>query len=213
MLFQRDRPDQGKTAAAQIGEYRHTKRQVLTVCRFVYRMKKKGGREEMKYEKLSIRALYCMYVAGILVCAVSLAVIGAVNYFWIFPENIGIGKAISVILIVLLLLDTLISPYFRYHRYRYSINEECIDIREGYLFVKRNIVPIERLHKLKTAKGPIDQLFKVEKVVVTTGGGDVTISFLEEERAEQIAESLRRRINEIAAEQKEKDRSGEGRKI
>lgn len=167
----------------------------------------------MKYEKLSIRALYCMYVAGILVCAVSLAVIGAVNYFWIFPENIGIGKAISVILIVLLLLDTLISPYFRYHRYRYSINEECIDIREGYLFVKRNIVPIERLHKLKTAKGPIDQLFKVEKVVVTTGGGDVTISFLEEDRAEQIAESLRKRINEIVAEQKEKDRSGEGRKI
>ncbi|MEJ8734295.1 PH domain-containing protein [Mediterraneibacter sp. ICN-202921] len=165
----------------------------------------------MQYEKLSIRALYCMYVAGILVCAVSLAVIGAVNYFWIFPENIGVGKVISVILIVLLLLDTLISPYFRYHRYRYSINEECIDIREGYLFVKRNIVPIERLHKLKTAKGPIDQLFKVEKVVVTTGGGDVTISFLEEKRAEQIAESLRRRINEIAAEQKEKDRSDEER--
>lgn len=193
------------------GEYRHTKRQILAVCRFVYRIKKKGGREEMQYEKLSIRALYCMYVAGILVCAVSLAVIGAVNYFWIFPENIGVGKVISVILIVLLLLDTLISPYFRYHRYRYSINEECIDIREGYLFVKRNIVPIERLHKLKTAKGPIDQLFKVEKVVVTTGGGDVTISFLEEKRAEQIAESLRRRINEIAAEQKEKDRSDEER--
>ncbi|MCU6748474.1 PH domain-containing protein [Faecalicatena acetigenes] len=193
------------------GEYRHTKRQILAVCRFVYRIKKKGGREEMKYEKLSIRALYCMYVAGILVCAVSLVVIGAVNYFWIFPENIRIGKAISVLLIVLLLLDTLISPYFRYHRYRYSINEECIDIREGYLFIKRNIVPIERLHKLKTVKGPIDQLFKVEKVVVTTGGGDVTISFLEEKRAEQIAESLRRRINEIAAEQKEKDRSDEGR--
>ncbi|WP_270395564.1 PH domain-containing protein [Mediterraneibacter massiliensis] len=193
------------------GEYRHTKRQILAVCRFVYRIKKKGGREEMQYEKLSIRALYCMYVAGILVCAVSLVVIGAVNYFWIFPENIRIGKAISVLLIVLLLLDTLISPYFRYHRYRYSINEECIDIREGYLFIKRNIVPIERLHKLKTVKGPIDQLFKVEKVVVTTGGGDVTISFLEEKRAEQIAESLRRRINEIAAEQKEKDRSDEGR--
>lgn len=193
------------------GEYRHTKRPILAVCRFVYRIKKKGGREEMQYEKLSIRALYCMYVAGILVCAVSLVVIGAVNYFWIFPENIRIGKAISVLLIVLLLLDTLISPYFRYHRYRYSINEECIDIREGYLFIKRNIVPIERLHKLKTVKGPIDQLFKVEKVVVTTGGGDVTISFLEEKRAEQIAESLRRRINEIAAEQKEKDRSDEGR--
>ena len=72
-----------------------------------------------------------MYVAGYSYSAVSLVVIGAVNYFWIFPENIRIGKAISVLLIVLLLLDTLIKPYFRYHRYRYSINEECIDIRKA----------------------------------------------------------------------------------
>ena len=48
-------------------------------------------------------------------------------------------------------------------------------------------------------------MFKVAKVVVTTGGGDVTIAFLEEERAEQIAESLRRRINEMVIEQKESD--------
>ena len=64
----------------------------------------------------------------------------------------------------------------------------------------------ERLHKLQTKKGPVDQVFGVAKVVVTTGGGDVTLEFLEEERAEQIAETLRRRINEIAAGQ----RAGEG---
>ena len=115
----------------------------------------------------------------------------SVTVFWLWP-----------VLAALILLDVLVSPYFRYHRYRYSINDECIDIVEGYLFVKRNIVPIERLHKLQTAKGPFDQFFKVAKVVVTTGGGDVTISFLEEEKAEQIADSLRRRINEIVTEQR-----------
>ncbi len=102
------------------------------------------------------------------------------------------------------------EPYFRYHRYRYSINEECIDIKEGYLFVKRNIVPIERLHKLQTLKGPIDQMFKVAKVVVTTAGGDVTIRFLEEEKAEQIAENLRGRINEIVVSQREEDGEEDG---
>ena len=99
-------------------------------------------------------------------------------------------------LLILIGIDALISPVFRYHRYRYSINEECIDIQEGNVFVKRHNVAIERLHKLETAKGPIDQIFKVAKVVVTTAGGDVTISFLDEKKAEQIAESLRRRINE-----------------
>ncbi len=116
-----------------------------------------------------------------------------------------------LILAALTLLDVLVSPYFRYHRYRYSINEECIDVIEGYLFVKRNIVPIERLHKLQTKKGPIDQMFKVAKMVVTTGGGDVTLSFLEEEKAEQLAESLQKRINEIAADQRKQQREDYGR--
>lgn len=155
------------------------------------------------YEKLPRRALHCMYTADIVTGVIFLAVIGAVNYFWLLPEHITAGSWISLALAVLILMDVLISPYFRYHRYRYSINEECIDVVEGYIFVKRNIVPIERLHKLQTKKGPIDQIFKVEKVIVTTGGGDVTLSFLEEEKAEQIAESLRRRINEIAAGQRE----------
>lgn len=154
------------------------------------------------YEKLSKRALYCMYTSGIVTGAVLLVIIGAVNWFWLVPKGIAVGQWISAGLSALILLDVAVSPYFRYHRYRYSINEECIDIVEGYLFVQRNIVPIERLHKLQIAKGPFDQFFKVAKVVVTTGGGDVTISFLEEEKAEQIADSLRRRINEIVTEQR-----------
>jgi membrane protein YdbS with pleckstrin-like domain len=165
----------------------------------------KREKDNIRYEKLPKCALHCMYAADIVTGLIILAVIGAVNYFWLFPKQIETGKWISLALVILLLLEVLISPYFRYHRYRYSINDECIDIIEGYLFVKRNIVPIERLHKLQTAKGPIDQIFGVEKVIVTTGGGDVTISFLEEERAEQIAEGLRRRINEIVKEQRAED--------
>lgn len=163
------------------------------------------------YEKLSKRALYCMYVAGLITGVVVLAILGAVGIFWIFPQDITAGKWILLILAALTLADVLISPYFRYHRYRYCINDECIDVIEGYLFVKRNIVPIERLHKLQTKKGPIDQIFKVAKMVVTTGGGDVTLTFLEEEKAEQLAASLQKRINEIAVEQREEQRAEYGR--
>lgn len=153
----------------------------------------------MKYEKLSKQALGCMYTATAAGTVAALAVIGAVYYFWLLPNDIEIGKLVAVLLGAVTLADGVTGPYFRYHRYGYCINEECIDIREGYLFVKRNIVPIERLHKLQIAKGPIDQIFKVAKVVVTTAGRDVTIRFLDEKKAEKIAESLR---NEIVAEQK-----------
>ncbi len=166
----------------------------------------------MQYEKLSKRALKCMYTATFLAGLAVLIVVGAVNYFRLFSVDTKIGRIVSMIIIVLTLLDMILSPYFRYYRYRYSINNECIDIKEGYLFVKRHIVPIERLHKLQTAKGPIDQIFKVAKVVVTTAGGDITIRFLDEEKAEQVAESLKKRINEIVIEEREEtehERDGE----
>ena len=153
-----------------------------------------------------------MYTATFLAGLAVLIIVGAVNYFRLFSVDTKIGRSISMIIIVLTLLDMILSPYFRYYRYRYSINNECIDIKEGYLFVKRHIVPIERLHKLQTAKGPIDQIFKVAKVVVTTAGGDITIRFLDEEKAEQVAESLKKRINEIVIEEREEtehERDGE----
>lgn len=156
-------------------------------------------------EKLSKRALGCMYTAAIVAGVMELAVIGVVNVLWFFPSDIGIGKSISLVLCIIILAHTAFSPYFRFHRYRYSINNEFIDIREGYIFVERNIVPIERLHKMQTLHGPIDRIFKVAKVVVTTAGGDVTLRFLDEEKAEFIAETLGKRINQIVTEQREND--------
>lgn len=166
----------------------------------------------MQYEKLSKRALKCMYTATVFVGLIILIILGIINYFRLFSTDTETGRIVSVIIVALTLFDMLVSPYFRYCRYQYCINDECIDIKEGYLFVKRHIVPIERLHKLQTAKGPIDQIFKVAKVVVTTAGGDVTIRFLDEEKAGHIAESLKERINEIVIEEREEtehERDGE----
>lgn len=159
----------------------------------------------MNYEKLSKGALKCMYVATGIGSAIIIISLLLLNKFVFISEEMNTVKLISGIVMVLILLNAIISPHFRFHRYRYSINEECIDIKEGYLFVKREIVPIERLHKLEMQKGPIDRMFKVAKLIVTTAGGDVTIRFLDDDKAEQIAEFLKRRINQIVIEQREED--------
>lgn len=156
-------------------------------------------------EKLSKKALGCMYVATALWSIILLVAIAVSCVLWFIPEDIMIGQMLSVVFGVLILANAIISPYFRFHRYRYKIDEEFIDIREGYLFVTREIVPIERLHKMETMRGPIDTMFGVAKVKVTTAGGDVTIRFLEQEKAERIAEGLGRYVNHIVKEQREND--------
>lgn len=154
----------------------------------------------MKYEKLGKNALKCMYVgSGIWDIILMVAVVVAWRMF--FPDYF-IAKVIAILLLAGLVFELLVNPVIRYHRYRYAIDEECIDIYEGYIFVERNIVPMERLHKIAVNRGPIDRMFGLGKVVVTTAGGDVVIRYLDMEKVEQIVELLKHRINEIARQGK-----------
>lgn len=150
----------------------------------------------MKYEKLSKNALKCIYMgSGILDIIAAVIVLGIWKLF--FTDN-HIATVVVFIICGLLLFELLVNPIIRYNRYRYAIDEECIDIVEGLFFIRRDIVPIERLHKIAVERGPIDRMFGLGKVLVTTAGGDVTIRYLELEKAEKIAEGLKHRINEVA---------------
>ena len=153
----------------------------------------------MQYEKLSKKAVSCMFVATLVQVIITSAILGGIllifgEYFTQIVKNIIIG------IILLDILYMIVSPKVRYERYRYSITEDAIDVKEGFLFIERNIVPIERLHKIAIEKGPIDRMFNLSKVIVTTAGGDITIRFLEDDKAEFIADSLKNKINKIAIE-------------
>ena len=79
------------------------------------------------------------------------------------------------------------------------------DVKEGFIFITRDIVPIERLHKVAMQSGPLDRMFGLSKVIVTTAGGDVTIRFLENKKAEDIVETLKQRINSYAVKSRMED--------
>lgn len=155
----------------------------------------------MSYEKLSKKAIGCMYVAsfiGTLIVVISLAVL----LHWVIPEDLSIVRYIAFGIIGLSLLNFLIGPPVRYNRYRYLINEEYIDVKEGFVYIQREIVPIERLHNIEISKGPINRIFGLSVVKVTTAGSTVSIEFLEDKQAEFIVESLQKRINVVALEKK-----------
>ncbi len=167
------------------------------------------------YEKLNRKALYCMYVTAAIEFVVTAILFAVVGYLLLHGVLWG-GKSadiVGTILYILIPVDLifdLVAPRIRYQRYRYRITPEEIDIREGLLVIRRELVPIERLHKIEVTAGPLDRMFGLAKVGVTTAGGDVTIRFLENEKADLIAESLKRKINEIVLEEKTQmaDKSG-----
>ncbi len=149
------------------------------------------------YRKLEKSAINCMRISSIIVFGCFLlpgsilAVIFADEILKEFIIAFGILWALALIYIA-------IAPKVRYERYRYSLDESAIRVRSGLFWVSEEIVPMERLHKLQTSQGPIDRIFKLSKLSVTTAGGDVTIKFLKDEQAEEIAEALKKKINDIA---------------
>ena len=157
----------------------------------------------LEYEKLNKKAIKCMFLGTLIQFIIASTILTVIGWFFkgIIPMII---QYIILGLIILNLIYLIVSPKVRYERYRYCITKDKIDVKEGFIFIERNIVPIERLHKISIEKGPIYSIFGLSKVIVTTAGGDINISFLEDDKADFIAESLKNKINEISISQKSK---------
>lgn len=155
----------------------------------------------MNYEKLSKKAIFCMLINELIAAIIILAI--GVTILLLADDMPGIARLGIVLFLIVSVLLCVISPFIRYERYRYRITDEELDVKEGFLWVSRTIVPIERLHKIEVNKGPVDSMFGLAKVHVTTAGGDVVVRFLDDAKANLIAEALKKKINEEAKEGKE----------
>lgn len=153
------------------------------------------------YEKRNPKARLLLLTSSIITMTIVSVIVGVILYFAEI-ESLKIRGGILIALGVIWVIS-LIAPFVRYNWYRARFTEEEIDIRQGFLVIEENIIPIERLQKISMETGPLDRAFGMTKVIVYTAGGEETIRFLERERAEEICENLKKRINKYAVEEKE----------
>ena len=150
--------------------------------------------DDINYIKLEEKAESCMRLSAAVVMVIMAAsVTAACLIFW----NASLMRNL-----VLAGCWVLAAVYIRYARYRYCIDEEAIRVIEGFIWVQEQIVPIERLHKIAKSQGPIARIFGLSTVEVTTAGGDVNIKFLTDEKADEISETLKKKINDMAVRER-----------
>lgn len=136
-----------------------------------------------------------MYVSHIFIIVAIMAVVVLCGAF--IPDiprimkyaMYGAGAALSLFM--------LIRPILYYRFYRYAITNDRIDVRCGVIIRSHTVVPIERLHQVEVVRGPINGLFGLANVYVTTAGGVAKIKFLEGAVAESIVDGLNEVINKI----------------
>jgi membrane protein YdbS with pleckstrin-like domain len=81
---------------------------------------------------------------------------------------------------------------WRYRVHRWEIGPQAVYTRTGWLVQERRIAPISRVQTVDTYRGPLDQLFGLANVTVTTASsaGAVHIVALDMDVADQVVAQL-----------------------
>lgn len=155
----------------------------------------------MEYKKLNKKAMTCMYVKT-WITSIIWIVMMVVSNLLLKDEIPSIVSGVIYGMVAVIIIYSFIVPKIRYERYRFRLTEEEFAVRKGLMVTKTEIVPIERLHKIEVSSGPIFRAFGLKEIKVTTAGGEINVSYLEDEVADKIAEHLKTRINTIAVEER-----------
>ena len=149
----------------------------------------------MQYTTLDKKAKTVMRITALIQAL--FFTVPAIIILWKIPYiAIKDVSALSCVAGVLGLLWIVVVPAVRFKRYRYLIAQDRIEIIEGVFWIKRTVVPIDRVHQISVSKGPVDSAFGVAKVQVITAGSTAAMRFLNEEKANEIAMYLNGKVNE-----------------
>ena len=121
-----------------------------------------------------------VFVVGLL--AVSLRDVGLVA--------IVAGAELAVVAV----LSVVVAPFMDARTWRYEVDEHELYLQRGWLTITRHVLPLVRIQNVDTVQGPIDKLFGLSSVTLSTAGGKATIPHLDE----PVAEALRSRIADRA---------------
>jgi membrane protein YdbS with pleckstrin-like domain len=94
----------------------------------------------------------------------------------------AVGMAVFVIVV----------PLWRYRVHRWDISSQAVYTRSGWLVQERRIAPISRVQTVDTYRGPLDRLFGLANVTVTTASsaGAVRIVALDAAVADRVVGQL-----------------------
>lgn len=99
---------------------------------------------------------------------------------------------VMIIILVTGIPYAIAVPLWRYAVHRWEATEDAVYAKTGWLWQEWRIAPMSRIQTVDTERGPLEQLFKLSSVTVTTASaaGPIKIVGLDHERAAELAQRL-----------------------
>ena len=127
------------------------------------------------------RALLCWLVVGAVLAVVLLQ-----------TTNRRTGYLLLALTVLLALLHVTVMPRWRYRVHRWEVSPTAVYTRAGWFNQERRIAPLSRIQTVDTERGPLEQLFRLANVTVTTASaaGPLRIHGLAPDTADRLAAEL-----------------------
>jgi len=151
-----------------------------------------------EYKRLNPKCKSAMYVKYVIILAIFVIFVSMVEMFLIKNQSTkSTVRIITAIILVVSIIYAVIGPMVFYRRYKYILTEDKVDIRRGIIIIRHTLVPIERIHQVEVVSGPINNMFGLADVNITTAGGTARIEFLEKDEADKVATELNAVVEKI----------------
>ncbi|MEU8360820.1 PH domain-containing protein [Nonomuraea sp. NPDC048882] len=126
-----------------------------------------------------------------LILMVPVAGAAVVAYWFLTERPLWLGVMAAVFAAGCLLL-AVVAPRAAYRVERWEVTDQAVYTRKGWLTHTWRVAPMSRIQRVDTARGPVQRLFGLADVTVTTASsaGAVKIEALDHEVAADLAERL-----------------------
>ncbi len=140
--------------------------------------------------RVSRRAIRLWTVQALLNALVTLVPLLVVLGAW--PEARAWLGAATAVIAVAAVGYVLVMPRWRYRVHRWEATDDAVYTSAGWLNQEWRVAPMSRIQTVDTARGPLQQLFGLATVTVTTASaaGPLRIDGLDHPTAMALAEQL-----------------------
>ena len=121
-----------------------------------------------------------------------LVVAGQVVWFVVSRDYAALRAAALLTTVLLGATHLVVMPRWRYRVHRWEVTSTAVYTQSGWLSQERRIAPISRVQTVDTERGPLEQLFGLANVTVTTASaaGPLHIHGLDRSTAESLVAEL-----------------------
>jgi membrane protein YdbS with pleckstrin-like domain len=121
-----------------------------------------------------------------------LVLAGQVLWFASSRDREGVRLAALGVTVLFAAAHLVVMPRWRYRVHRWEVTPTAVYTQSGWLSQERRIAPISRVQTVDIERGPLEQLFGLANVTVTTASaaGPLRIHGLERATAEALVAEL-----------------------